>query len=118
MTKLYQNLLIFYFVALLLARDAFAVIAICDPANPYGCVVDFGELMVLIFNILTPLGIALGIFFIIKAGYILMTSEGNPQKTQQGREDLTAAIIGTLFVALSLVILRIIIYVVIGAKPF
>ena len=47
-----------------------------------------------------------------------MTSEGNPQKTTEGKEDLTAAVVGTLFIALSLVTLRIIISVVLGEKPF
>ena len=38
-----------------------------------------------------------------------MTSEGNPQKVKEGQEELTAAIIGTFFILLSVAILRVII---------
>jgi hypothetical protein len=78
---------------------------------------DIGELLSNIFNFLLLLGFALGLFFIVKAGYTLKTSEGHPERTRQGKEELTAAIVGTLFVGLSLVILRIIIRVLLGGDP-
>jgi hypothetical protein len=101
-----------------MSGNARAAFTICDPTKDYGTCTDFSKLLILIFNFLIPTGIAAGLFFIIKAGYTLMTSEGNPQKTTEGKEDLTAAVVGTLFIALSLVTLRIIISVVLGEKPF
>lgn len=67
------------------------------------------ELMGWITGFLYVLGIALGLFFIIKAGYTYMTSQGAPDKVKQAQEDLTAAITGIIFIVLSGVILRIII---------
>ena len=49
-------------------------------------------------RMLIPVALIIGFFMIAKAGYILMTSEGDPQKVTQGREDLTSAIMGLLFV--------------------
>jgi hypothetical protein len=79
---------------------------------------DFQILLVRLFGVLMPIGIGLGLFFVLKAGYILKTSEGNPQKVTQGKEELTAAIAGTLFITLSLVILRIIINALLNTVPF
>jgi hypothetical protein len=59
-------------------------------------------------------GLAIGIFFIILSGYNLMTSGGNPQKTQSAQEQLTAAIIGIMFILLSSTILRIVVDEIIG----
>jgi hypothetical protein len=58
----------------------------------------------------------IGIAFIVKAGYTLMTSEGNPQKVKDGQEELTAAIIGTFFILLSVAILRVIIRSILGVS--
>jgi len=44
-----------------------------------------------------------------------MTSEGNPQMVQQGQEQLTAAILGIIFILLSAAILRVIISSILGA---
>lgn len=70
-------------------------------------------------SILNPLGkilfwggLFIGMAFIVIAGYTLMTSEGNPQKTQEGQEQLTAAILGIAFILLSSAILRVIISLV------
>jgi hypothetical protein len=70
-------------------------------------------------SILVPLGrilyyggLFIGMCFIVLAGYTLMTSEGNPQKTQEGQEQLTAAILGIAFILLSSAILRVIISLV------
>jgi hypothetical protein len=50
--------------------------------------------------------IALGV--IIRAGYEVMMSKGDPEKLQQARERLTSAVVGLLFIIFSLVILEII----------
>ncbi len=59
-------------------------------------------------------GLAIGVFFIILAGYRLMVSEGDPQKTKAAQEQLTSAIIGIIFILLSVTILRVIINQIIG----
>jgi hypothetical protein len=62
-----------------------------------------------LYNILFPIGVAIGIFGIIQAGYAYLTSQGRPDKTKEANEKLTSAILGILFIILSIVILRIII---------
>lgn len=78
-----------------------------------------GPIIKNIESILVPLGkilyyggLFIGMAFIVVAGYTLMTSEGNPQKTQEGQEQLTAAILGIAFILLSSAILRVIISLV------
>ena len=62
------------------------------------------------------LGVILGIvgaitvLLIIRAGYKLMFSKGNPEKAQEAREELTSAIVGLLFIIFSLVILEVVGY--------
>jgi hypothetical protein len=65
-------------------------------------------------GLLFPIGLALGLFFIVKAGYTYMTSQGNPEMTKKAQEDLTAAIVGIVFILLSVTILRVIMKSVIG----
>jgi hypothetical protein len=72
------------------------------------------DLITLIYKILLPASVGLGIYFIIKSGYTIKTSEGDPAKKKQGFEELAAAIIGTAFVGISLTILRIIIDQILG----
>jgi hypothetical protein len=78
-----------------------------------------GPIITRLESILVPLGrilyyggLFIGMCFIVLAGYTLMTSEGNPQKTQEGQEQLTAAILGIAFILLSSAILRVIISLV------
>lgn len=56
------------------------------------------------------LGISGGIalLLIIRAGYQVMTSRGDPEKLGEARERLTSAIVGLLFIIFSLVILEVI----------
>lgn len=83
-----------------------------------GPITDFNSLIKILYNILLPAGLGLGGFFIAKSGYTLMTSEGNPQKVKEGQEELTHAIMGTIFVLLSIVLLRVIINALIGPAGF
>lgn len=93
---------------------------ICDATIftvPYnGPIINVAQFLSSVFKVMYPLAIVLGIAFIIKAGYSLMTSEGDPMKVKAGQEELTAAIIGTLFILLSVVILRVIMVSIIGAS--
>lgn len=72
----------------------------------------FGDLEAVIApiaKILFYASLLIGVVLIIYSGYVLMTSEGNPQRVQQGQEQLTAAILGIMFILLSAAILRVII---------
>ncbi|MBW6441737.1 pilin [Patescibacteria group bacterium] len=74
-----------------------------DIINPIAKILYFG-------------GLFIGISFIIYAGYRLMMSQGNPQVTKDAQEQLTAAILGIMFILLSAGILRIILKTIIGAE--
>lgn len=48
----------------------------------------------------------IAILLIIASGYQLMTSQGNPEKVKEGRERLTSAVVGLLFIIFSVFILQ------------
>jgi hypothetical protein len=99
----------------------------CDPSDP-ACAnatinVPFPEDRVirslataigLLYNILFPAAILFGALMTIIGGYKLMVSEGNPQKTKEAQEDLTSAILGSIFVLLAAGLLKAIITGVLG----
>lgn len=72
-------------------------------------ITDLDLLINPVLKILYYGGLGIGLFFIIFSGYNLMTSGGDPNKTQSAKEQLTAAVLGILFILLSSTILRIII---------
>lgn len=51
---------------------------------------------------------AIALILIIRSGYQLMASQGNPEQIQAAKEQLTAAIVGILFIIFSLVFLEVI----------
>ncbi len=61
-----------------------------------------------IFKIVLMLATFGGIIILIYSGYLLMISRGDKEKIQAARETITAAIVGMLFIVLSIVILEII----------
>ncbi len=61
-----------------------------------------------IMSFLLSISGAIALILIIRAGYELMTSRGDPEKVGHARERLTSAIVGLLFLIFSLVILEII----------
>ena len=65
-----------------------------------------------ILKILYYGGLFIGFFFIVLAGYSLMTSQGDPQKAKEAQEQLTSAVIGIIFILLSVNILRVIIQLI------
>lgn len=71
--------------------------------------VEMYKLLKTISGMLLPLGIILGMILIIGNGYKLMTSQGDPTKLQEGKDGLTSAIIGLLFILMAVSILRVII---------
>lgn len=70
-----------------------------------------------LFSILLGLSGGIAVLLIIISGYRLMTSQGNPERVQGAREQLTAAIIGLIFIILSFSILRFIGVDVLGIFP-
>ena len=58
------------------------------------------------------------ILIIIISGYRLMTSQGDPEKVKNARDQLTAAIVGLLFIIFSLVILELITRDILGLPGF
>ncbi|MCL4353726.1 pilin [Patescibacteria group bacterium] len=61
-----------------------------------------------LFGVILSLSGGIAIILIIVSGYNLMFSQGNPEKVQGAKETLTSAIVGLLFIILSLVILQVI----------
>lgn len=59
-----------------------------------------------IFTIVLSIGGIAAFGFFIQAGYRLMTSAGDKEKVGQAREQITAAIMGLLFIILSITILE------------
>jgi hypothetical protein len=61
-----------------------------------------------IVNIAVPAAILCLIVLVVYAGYMLISSQGNPDKLKEGKEVLTNAIIGFFVIVLSTVILLLI----------
>ena len=76
----------------------------CEKGNE-----KINQLLKVISGILLPLAIILGMVLIIHNGYKIMTSQGDPTKLQEGKDGLTSAIIGLIFILMAVSILRVII---------
>lgn len=77
--------------------------------TPFGCIeTDPQKFVEKILKI--AIGMAGGIAFlmIIYGGFVTMTSSGNPEKLNEGREIITSAVAGLLLIIFSVVILKII----------
>jgi len=75
-----------------------------------GCIPIDGTPALISFFLRWSIGIAGGIavIFILYSAFLLITSGGDPKKVQAGKELLTAAIAGLVFLILSVFVLRII----------
>jgi hypothetical protein len=76
-----------------------------------GCIPVLGGQQAFLEFILTwAIGVGGGIAFllIVYAGFLIMTSQGNPERLKAGQELLTAAISGVVLLVLSVFILNII----------
>jgi len=73
-----------------------------------GNIQNENELIDQIVKIAVPLAVICVVVLVVYAGYMLMSSQGNPDKLKEGKEILTNAIIGFLVVLLSVGILLII----------
>jgi uncharacterized membrane protein (DUF485 family) len=65
------------------------------------------ELVDRMVRIAVPLAIICIIVLVVYGTYILMSSQGNPDKIKEGKEVMTNAIIGFLFILLSVALLLI-----------
>lgn len=61
-----------------------------------------------VVKVAVPLSVICLILLVVYAGYLLMSSQGNPDKIQEGKEIITNAVIGFLVVLLSAGILLLI----------
>ncbi len=66
------------------------------------------SLITSLFGLILSLSGGVALLLIIISGYRLLVSQGNPEAIKGAREQLTAAIVGLLFIIFSLVILEII----------
>ncbi len=85
-----------------------------EPPYKGPIITDIAGLLAPVFKILFYTGIFVGILGIIYSGYLLIASEGDPGRAKEGKDQFTAAILGTLFVLLSVFILRVIINNILG----
>lgn len=83
---------------------------LCDTGLGFGLQIrtDPAGFVQSIFGILLSISGSIALVLIIISGYQLMVSRANPEKIQAAKERLTSAIIGLLFIILSLVILQVI----------
>lgn len=94
----------------------FVAFAAVDPGegggsyNPalLGSSFNVGSFLSLFYRIAMPIAVILALINIAKAAYGIMFSEGDPRRVSESKEDLTSAIMGLLFVLLSIALLRII----------
>lgn len=61
-----------------------------------------------IIDVSIPLGITCAFLLLVYAGYMMVTSQGNPDKLQESREVITNAIIGFVVILLSVTLLYLI----------
>ncbi|MFC1722026.1 hypothetical protein ACFL0C_00070 [Patescibacteria group bacterium] len=107
LSKHFYKILTFMYFMMPLSFGNLAFADIMDTLDEFA--LDESQVAVTIYNFLFPLGVAFGLWGIIMAGYTYMTSEGRPDKVKDANDRLTQAVLGTLFIVLSLVILRLII---------
>jgi hypothetical protein len=62
-------------------------------------------------------GLLAGVLSIIYAGYLFITSAGEPHSLDEGKAYLSAGVFGILFIVLSVVIMRIVLSQIIGGNP-
>ena len=101
--------------------SALVLILISAPAtvhaaiwSDFGSANNFGEYASLIFAWTTPILGIIAFLMVIYAGYIFMTSEGNPQQVTTAKDILTGVIVGIILYFTAELLLR----NVIGTKYF
>jgi hypothetical protein len=72
------------------------------------------EFISTLFAVLLSFSGGIALLLIIKAGYQMLTSQGNPERINGGRDQLIAAIVGLIFLIFSFVILQVIGFDILG----
>jgi hypothetical protein len=67
------------------------------------------DLIEILYQILLPVAIILGLGLVVINGYGILSSEGDPRKVQTAKENLTSAILGLVFVVSALALYRIVV---------
>lgn len=75
---------------------------------------DLGGFVTDVLNIGIGVGALLAVIFMIIGGFGVATSAGNPENLEKAKQTITAAISGLLFILLSVLILRIIGFDILG----
>jgi hypothetical protein len=83
---------------------------VCDTFNSSfgGFSTNPADFIQKVFAVLLSISGGIALLLIIKAGYQLMTAQGNPEKLSGGRDQLIAAIVGLVFLIFSFVFLELI----------
>lgn len=63
-----------------------------------------------IYGIILAFSGGIAVLLLMRAGYRIMTSQGNPEALKDGREQATATVIGLLFLIFAFVLLQVIAY--------
>lgn len=79
-----------------------------NESTDFSNVSNHNDLTKKIVEIAIPLGVGCAIILLVYGGYVMMSSQGNPDKLQEARSIVTNAIIGLLVILLSVSILLII----------
>lgn len=118
MSNIFKRTFILAFSFLLLFasyKNSYAQTGTCPGAGltintAIGCIPinDTNALMSFILGWAISVGGGVAFLLILFAGFQILTSGGNPQKTQAGKELLTAAVSGLLMIIFSAFLLRII----------
>lgn len=77
-------------------------------ATDFSGVTDEDTFTEKIIEIAVPLSIGCAVILLVYGGYMMMSSQGNPDKLQEARSIVTNAVIGLLVILLSVSILLII----------
>ncbi len=85
----------------------------------FGCIkTDPGSFVADILRVGIGIGGGIAFLLILFGGFQILTSAGNPEQLAAGRELVTSAITGLLFIIFSLFILRLIGFNILGIKDF
>ncbi|MBI3109583.1 hypothetical protein HYZ06_00940 [Candidatus Daviesbacteria bacterium] len=101
-----------------------AVSLSCDPSKPsiktaIGCIhTEPADLIADVLKFALGIGGGLAFLMMLLGAFQMLTSAGNPETLQAGRERLTSAIIGLLFVIFAVLLLQIIGFDILGIPGF
>ncbi len=79
-----------------------------EEATDFSGITNEDTLTEKIIEIAIPLGVGCAVILLVYGGYMMMSSQGNPDKLQEARSIVTNAVIGLLVILLSVSILLII----------